>query len=442
MSTPDAPRPLREDLRALAAAPRELWIVYAMKFLESVAFFTVYTLLVIFLSKDHGMSDTAAGSVAGTWLTAISLVVFVAGFIADGMGVRRALFIAALSTAIGRGLLTFAGDQITIYTALALSVWGIACMKPTMNAAVRAYTTPATVAFAFSLYYVVMNLGSAAQGPLITEFRAWFKEGAVLGGHHFSSSQLVFLVGFVASCINVVLSLFLREAPKPAGAPAAKNPLSIAREVLREPAFWLFMGFIALLTFVRLIFQHAHLTWPKYALREFGESFPFASYWIINPIMIIFLTPFATAFTRRFPPYPVIVIGASISALSVFAMSLSTTVAASVAFIVTLSIGEALWSPRLYEYTATIAPRGREASYMGLSELPLFLAKPLVGFLSGYLLEAYCPESGPVDSKRMWLLIGLMTVAAPVVMLIFRRRIEAPASAEPEPALAGAPRPT
>jgi hypothetical protein len=35
-----------------------------------------------------------------------------------------------------------------------------------------------------------------------------------------------------------------------------------------------------------------------------------------------------------------------------------------------------------------------------------------------------------------------MTVAAPVVMLIFRRRIEAPASAEPEPALAGAPRPT
>ena len=27
------------------------------------------------------------------------------------------------------------------------------------------------------------------------------------------------------------------------------------------------------------------------------------------------------------------------------------------------------------------SPRGREASYMGLSELPLFLAKPVVGFL-------------------------------------------------------------
>ncbi len=423
----------------LVGSPRELWIVYAMKFLESVAYFTVYTLLVIFLSNDHGMSDVAAGSVAGTWLTAISLVVFLAGFIADGLGVRRALLIAAISTAIGRGLLTFAGDRMTIYAALALSVWGIACMKPTMNAAVRSYTTPATVAFAFSLYYVIMNLGSLSQGPLITEFRAWFKAGMVLGGHHFSSSQMVFLVGFVASCLNVGLALLLREAPRPAGERAkASNPLAVARSVLREPAFWVFMGFVALLTFVRLIFQHAHLTWPKYTVREFGEQFPFAWYWTINPAMIILLTPVATAFTRRYPPYPVIVIGAFISALSVGAMAVSTTVTASVVFIVTLSIGEALWSPRLYEYTATIAPPGREASYMGLSELPLFLAKPFVGFLSGYLLEAYCPASGPIDSRRMWLIIGAMTIAAPVVMLIFRRRIEAPASAATEPSAAGA----
>ncbi|MRG93079.1 hypothetical protein [Polyangium spumosum] len=79
--------------------------------------------------------------------------------------------------------------------------------------------------------------------------------------------------------------------------------------------------------------------------------------------MIIFLTPVATALTRKVPPYPVIAIGATISAVSVFALAFSTTVAASVVFIVLLSIGEALWSPRLYEYTATIAPPGREANY-------------------------------------------------------------------------------
>ena len=105
---------LLEDLRALASSPRELWIVYVMKLLESIAYFTVYTLLVIFLSDDHGYSDTDAGTVAGTWLTAISLVVFVSGFVADAMGIRRALLVAAISTAIGRGLLAFSGSEVGI----------------------------------------------------------------------------------------------------------------------------------------------------------------------------------------------------------------------------------------------------------------------------------------------------------------------------------------
>jgi dipeptide/tripeptide permease len=424
------PRSLHDDLAALRHAPRELWLVYAIKLFESIAYFAVYSLLVIYLSDDHGYSDTKAGSVAGTWLTAISLVVFIAGFIADGLGIRRALMIAAVSAAVGRGLLAFAPSAEGAMLGLVVSVWGIACMKPTMNAAVRAYTTSATVAFAFSLYYVVMNLGAVTQGPLISEFRSFFKGGYDLLGHHFSSSQMVFLVAAAVSALNVGLVLLMREVapaqPELVKVPAqaTRNPLSIAREVLRERAFWWFILFVALLTLVRLIFQHAHLTWPKYAIREFGQEFPFATYWSLNPLMIIFLTPVATAFTRKYPPYPVIVIGAMLSALSVFALAFSTTVAASVTFIVVLSLGEALWSPRLYEYTATVAPRGREASYMGLSEVPLFLAKPVVGFMSGALLETYCPATGPRDSTSMWWIVGLSTIAAPTAMLAWRRWLD------------------
>ena len=57
-------------------------------------------------------------------------------------------------------------------------------------------------------------------------------------------------------------------------------------------------------------------------------------------------------------------------------------------YIVFLSIGEALWSPRLYGYSAAIAPKGQEASYMSLSYLPFFVAKFFVGTLSGLLLTA------------------------------------------------------
>ncbi len=420
---------LRAGLAALLAGPRDLWILYAIKLLESVAYFTVYTLLAIFLSSDLGYSDTEAGSITGTWLTAVSLVVFGAGFVADGLGIRRALLIAAISAAVGRGLVAMAGTPEAVFVGLAASVWGIASMKPTMNAAVRAYTTPATVAFGFSLYNVVMNLGAVTQGPLISGFRRWFADGATVFGHDLSSSQLVFLVGFVVSVVNVGLVALLRE---PASRPTVTttNPLRIAREVLGVRTFWTFLAFVALLTFVRLIFQHAHLTWPKYSIREFGEDFPFATYWAINPAMIIFLTPIATALTRHLPPFPVIVGGAFLSAISVFAMAFSTTITASVVFIVLLSIGEALWSPRLYEYTATIAPPGRESSYMGLSEVPLFLAKPVVGFMSGALLTRYCPAEGPRDSEPMWLVIGLMTIAAPILMVLLRNVLVAKPSTE------------
>ena len=86
-------------------------------------------------------------------------------------------------------------------------------------------------------------------------------------------------------------------------------------------------------------------------------------------------------------------------------------------------IGEACYSPRLYEYTAAIAPKGQEASYMAMSVLPFFVAKLAVAPLSGVLLSLYCPAAGPRHSGTLWLVIGLTTMIAPVGLLVFRRFI-------------------
>ena len=88
-----------------------------------------------------------------------------------------------------------------------------------------------------------------------------------------------------------------------------------------------------------------------------------------------------------------------------------------------LSIGEAFYSPRLYEYTAAIAPKGQEASYMAMSSLPFFLAKLAVGPLSGVLLARFCPATGPRHSEALWLIIGLSTMIAPVGLFLFQRFI-------------------
>ena len=89
-------------------------------------------------------------------------------------------------------------------------------------------------------------------------------------------------------------------------------------------------------------------------------------------------------------------------------------------FVVFLSIGEAFYAPRVYEYAAAIAPKGQEASYSALSYIPFLLAKLIVGTVSGSLLARYCPEIGVRRSGMMWLIVGLIATVAPVGLIALR----------------------
>ena len=71
----------------------------------------------------------------------------------------------------------------------------------------------------------------------------------------------------------------------------------------------------------------------------------------------------------------------------------------------------------------SVSKEGREGTYGALSSAPLFLAKLPVGFMSGYLLEKYCPEEGERRSKMMWFIIGITTVSSPIFMSLFWKYI-------------------
>lgn len=438
---------LGDDLRSLAASPRELWIVYVVKFLESLGYFAIYNLASVYLREDLRYGDVRAGAIFGTWVTSITVMTFFAGFVADRLGIRRALLMSVASCVAGRALLLL-GDRTLALTGLGVMSWGVASMLPTLATALRQYTRREAIPFAFSLYYVMMNVGALVAPLTIGYFRRRFSHGVdltlpLVGAKHWTSSQAVFGVAVVSTVLAAMLVFTLRSdrevealtagfhgetepQPEKAIKPA---PWKAFVELLGDKDFWRFMLFVTLLVFVKLIFQHAHQTWPIYTIREFGRDFNFGFIWSINPAMIIVLTPVVTALTRQRSAFVCIVAGSLITAASVFFMAASTTVAASVAFVVLLSIGEALWSPRLYEYTAMIAPRGKEATYMGLSSLPMFLAKMVVGGMSGWMLAKWCPETGPRQSQLMWLVIGMLTLAGPMAILALRRVIEPPVKA-------------
>lgn len=364
---------LKQDLEELGRSPREVWVVYVLQLIDSIGFFAVYNVLSVYLAEDLKFGDVSGGSLAGTWLTVVAVMVFVAGVVADSLGTRRALLLAFASALIGRLAMTFSTSRPIAIAGLFIAAWGTASSMPTMTGALRRWTKPASTPFAFSLFYVAMNGGALIAPLTVASFRQTIGKAGIdlpLVGHA-TSSQAIFAVASSATVLGLILTLATVRTKVPDEIPQrAARPWTILGELVRERAFWRFMLFVSLLVTVRLSFQHAHLTWPKYTLRELAPDFPFARWWAINPAMIIVLTPLATILTRKRSPFWTIVIGSTISSLAVMPMAISSTLATSVAYVVLLSLGETLWSPRLYEYTTVIAPKGREGSYMGLSQIP------------------------------------------------------------------------
>ena len=426
---------LADEVRGLVGpGSRDLWLVYLATFLEYLGIFSFLQTLPLWLSGDFGLSDESAGWWASVFSLLVTLLSFLAGALADSFGVRRLLVASfALAAATRLGMSLADGPAAALAWTMAFA-GAYALTGPALQVAVNLAAPAATRAFAFSLWYVSFNLAGAVVGWPIDTIRGLFLEDGrlvartldlpLLGVRKVSAHDVILAAGSASAVLAAVVVLFVRrDLGRQASSAAAGNPLRAVGDVVGDRRFWRFMVLIVLLSLVRLIFQHMHFTWPKYVTRVEGDAFPVGTVWSLNSLGILVLAPLATLLTRRLPIFPVLLVGAAISAASPFLLCLGSGIRIQVAMIAVLTVGEALWSPRLYEYNVAIAPRGQEATYVGLAKLPFFLAKLLVAPMSGWLLATYCPVEGPRNPAMLWAIVGASTIAGPIGMWLLRGRL-------------------
>jgi hypothetical protein len=267
---------------------------------------------------------------------------------------------------------------------------------------------------------------------------------------HFSdlnSYQFIILGGaFLSFCMTFIAFFGIRDLDRQFSRVESnqedsnKSAVQIFRSVVSDSSFWRFSLLVFLLIGVRQSFRQIDATLPKYMLRTLGCDAPFGTIASVNPLIVIFLAPASVFLAKSIPVFNQILIGSVISALSLLFLSVSQGIWASVMFLVVLSIGEVLWSPRLYEYSAIVAPKGKEGTYMALTTAPFFLAKLLAGGLSGALLQEYCPcaqsfcepcctrrialgEATCPQGKNIWLITFGVTISSPILIFLCRRII-------------------
>lgn len=430
------------DFRSLSGSPPELKSAYTLKFLDSFAYFSFSIIFTLFLSSEFGFSDYHAGTLYGAWGALVTLFGLANGVIIDNLGVAFCLRIGFVLSLVARILIFSTTSRVTLCLAMVVMSFGNSLGIPVLTVGIRRYTTEANRGFAFGLFYVIMNVAALLSGPVVDYCTILYKEDDK-GGRYLDQGQgyeaqewsltgyrLVVLLGIFSNIVACFVSFRVKEIKvgntqngTQEFQPVKGNAIDILRETMRSPNFWRFLVVCLVTMNVRMIFRHLDATLPKYMVREFGDDVPKGTIYSINPALIMILVPIVTAATTHVDPLIMIHHGSYISTASVFFLVASTSIPACVLFVIFLSIGEAIWSPRLYDYTMQIAKEGREGTYMALSSAPLFLAKLPVGMMSGYLLEKYCPEDGPRDSQKMWLIIGLTTAVSPILLTVLWKYI-------------------
>ena len=469
----------------LKGASRELWIVFACKALQFAAYGLVNSTLILWLSSDLGFDDVRAGLAVAAWSAVMTLCTVMVGSLVDAIGLRRAMLAGFGICVVARGVMAF---TLSRWVALPLGLLPLAVgeslMTPVMVAAIKRFATTGQRSMSFSVFYVMMNLGLFVAGWTFDKMRGLLGEHGrcilPILGIPLTTYQIIIFLGFLVTIPNLFIIYFwlrpgveatdegLRitpEQPKYDEEPWFRGAALSCRDAWRDwirifsglwtqPAFYRFLAFLTLAVAVRLIIFNWYYVFPKYGIRELGEGAPIGRIFLsLNTALIIVLAPIIGALTQRFSAYKVVIWGSFIAASSVFFMALpagwfqpladgwlgaliahrwlgvqgavvNPLYVSIVLSVVLYSIGEAFYSPRLYEYPAAIAPKGQEGSYMALSFLPYFVAKFFMGGLSGFLLKAYCPAQGPRSSGTMWAVIGAIAMITPLGLLAFRRYIQ------------------
>jgi len=469
-----------KEFEVLRDCPRDFWVVQLVNLLDAVAYFAMLTVATLYLSETLGYSDARAAYIWTACMLVYTGVGFAAGFVGDSLGVKTTLHLSVVLLVFSRLAIGLTTVKAVVIPALIVISVGSAIMTPILISATKRYTTAKSQTAGFNVLYFLMNVGAIGGNAMLDPLR------------HFSwGNRSTFLLGSGCSilCWAAIL-LFMRKriaaadrsspqagSPPPAAKPLAAEaavtgvggaaeaavldyaravaeppppkpekweaPWTIAFSVFGETAFWRFMLFLVILTGVRLVFEHQSQIYPKYYLRTMGAATPVGLLNAINPFIICFGVIISTPIVAKYKLFNVMYVGIVCSALSMlflaidprwFAGPLGLSLSQGYYVIILLqiglfSVGEVIWSPRLYEYTAAIAPPGREASYMGLSSLPMFLARLAEGPLAAFVLTRYCPPDIPerlatVPYSRspqfMSLILAALALTTPILIVLLR----------------------
>lgn len=152
------------EFRILKSASRDFWLTNGIQFFDGLAYFSMITVLSLYLTTNCGFSDVDSGKWVGIYTLYITAFVFAVGSICDVIGIKRSLVIGIsllIFSRLGLGVaplfLRDAPLQLTVKGLIIVMSLGTAFMSPVIMTALRRYTSKETRATGFNVYYLLIT---------------------------------------------------------------------------------------------------------------------------------------------------------------------------------------------------------------------------------------------------------------------------------------------
>jgi hypothetical protein len=167
---------------------------------------------------------------------------------------------------------------------------------------------------------------------------------------------------------------------------------------------------------------------PKVILADLGPDAPFGLLLSLSPLFIVSFLFLTAPCTLNLSPYTQITVGAFFVTLAPVALLFDDRLRYHllILYLALLSLGEALYQPKMYEVTFEFARKGREGMFLSMTALPAYLTMAVGGYLSGWLLEKYCPSVPPDNNEErktdyIWVTLMVCSGISLILLILFRR---------------------
>jgi len=386
--------------------PRTFWVANSMELFERWAWYGMFAVLALYLTQSTdtgalGFSQTQKGNIMGTVTAILYFLPLFTGALADRFGYKKMLIIAFVILSSGYYLMGQFTSYEGVYLTFLLVALGAAIFKPIVSATVTKTTDENTSSIGFGIFYMMVNIGGFV-GPVFSS-----KLRHIYGWH------IVFLMAASAIVVNIFLAIIFYKEPNrvkntdPFFASLGKSLKNIITALsdmkltvflIIMIGFWTMFNqlFYTLPNFIyqwvdtAMIYNWIHGFSPAIASAVGTKEGVIAPEMIVNldAGFIILFQIIISTLVMRLKPVNAIITGIAVVSIGIGLAFGTNNGFYVIAAILIFALGEMASSPKFTEYIGHIAPKNKEALYMGTSFLPVAVGNYLAGFFSGSVYQS------------------------------------------------------